>query len=72
MKKVCKVENIDCANCALKIEEKVNKLNGVKKATLNFFTEKLILECEDSVDFDTLSKEIKRVGKTVERDFNIV
>ena len=42
MKKTYSIE-VDCPNCAAKIEAAVNKLDGVNKATVNFLTQKLIL-----------------------------
>ena len=45
MKKSYKVE-IDCPNCAAKVENAVNKLDGVTKCTINFMTQKLTLETE--------------------------
>ena len=47
MKKTFKLKGLDCANCAAKIEERINKLDGVNSGTLNFMTTKLIIEAED-------------------------
>ena len=49
MKKTCKIE-VDCANCALRMEAAAAKTAGVSSATVNFMTQKLILEIEDGQD----------------------
>jgi copper chaperone CopZ len=46
MKKTFKLENLGCANCAAKMEDKIRKLKGVKEVSINFITPKLILEAE--------------------------
>ena len=47
MKKNFKLEGLDCANCAAKIEKNVKKLDGVKDATVSFFAQKLVLEADE-------------------------
>ena len=47
MKKIVKLEGLCCANCAVKIEDGVRKLPGVKEATLSFMTQRLVMEVED-------------------------
>ena len=44
MKKVYSIEGIDCANCAAKIEDKINKIKEIDEANLNFMMEKLSIE----------------------------
>ena len=56
MKKTYKVE-VDCANCAAKMEEAVKKTPGVKDAALSFMTLKLKVEFEDGADVDAVMKE---------------
>lgn len=70
MKKSYKIE-VDCANCAAKVEDAVNKLPGVTKCTVSFMTQKLTLETEAD-DQKAIVKEIARVGKKVDDDFEIV
>ncbi len=70
MKKAYTV-SVDCANCANKIEVAANKMVGVKSAVLNFMTQKLIVDFEESADKDTVMAEIKKKGKKIERDFEI-
>lgn len=47
MKKKFKLENLGCANCAAKMEDAINKLDGVKEAAVNFMAQKLVIEGED-------------------------
>jgi len=56
MKKSYKVTGIDCPNCAAKLEEKLRKVEGVEKLTLNFMTERMTLEAADDKFADILSK----------------
>ncbi|MEY8356037.1 cation transporter [Lachnospiraceae bacterium 54-53] len=48
MKKIIKLEGLCCANCAAKIEEEVQKLEGVEAASLSFMTQRLTMEVEDN------------------------
>lgn len=67
MKKVYKVE-VDCPNCALKIEDRVKKVDGVKDASINFMALKLTVEYEDGADEKAVMKDLKKAVKKVERD----
>ena len=69
MKKTYSIE-VDCPNCAAKIEAAVNKLDGVSRATVNFLTQKLILEGDG--DIDALLPQITKVGKKIDGDFAII
>lgn len=55
MKKKFRVEGVDCADCAAKMEEGIKKIDGVKSAKINFLTEKLTIE-EDDMKFDQIIK----------------
>ena len=72
MKKTYKLTDIDCANCAAKIERGVNKLAGVKQATLNFFALKLIIELEDGADEQAVYEAALKEVKKVEPDCDLV
>lgn len=63
MKKTFRLEGLDCANCAAKIEKAVNDLAGVKEATVNFMTTKLIIEGEE----DSMPKIIEEAEKIVKK-----
>lgn len=71
MKKVFKLEGLDCAHCAAKIEEKVSKLEGVKSVVINFMTTKMTLESIDENIGDIVEK-VKKLINEVEPDVNMV
>ena len=70
MKKTYDIE-VDCANCANKMEEAANKTEGVKKATVNFMTLKMKVEFEDGADEKTVMEEVLKNCKKVEDDCEI-
>ena len=70
MKKTYKVE-VDCANCAAKMEEAVKAPAGIKDATLSFMTLKLKVEFEDGADVDVVMQEAVKNCKKVEDDCEI-
>ena len=70
MKKVLKIENLDCANCAAKLERRISKIDGVIKANVNFIGERLTLEADDE-RFDAVLQETIRLAKKVEPDCKI-
>ncbi len=61
---------IDCANCAAKLEAAVQKLEGVNEASINFMSQKLILDADDQA-FDDVLKNAVKLMKKVEPDFSI-
>ena len=63
MKKVIKLENLDCANCGMLLERTVAKIEGVISATVNFMAQKLIIEYDESIDgvLESVKKSAKRV-----------
>lgn len=70
MKKTYKVE-VDCANCAAKMEEAAKRTKGVKDATLSFMTLKLKVEFEDGVNVDEVMQKVYKNCKKVEDDCEI-
>ena len=70
MKKSYNIE-VDCANCANLMEDAANKTDGVKKATVNFMTLKMIVEFEDGVDEKAVMKQVLKNCKKVEDDCDI-
>ena len=70
MKKTYKVD-VDCANCAAKMEEAVKKTEGVKDATLSFMTLKLKVEFEDGVNIYEVMQKAYKNCKVVEDDCEI-
>ena len=71
MKKVFKLEDLDCANCAAKMEAAIKKLDGVEDATVSFMTQKLTLVADDE-KFDDILKKAAKVCKKVEPDCRII
>jgi copper chaperone CopZ len=69
MKKTFKCE-VDCANCAAKMEEAIKKIDGVVSARVNFMTQKLVLEAADDV-FDKVLGDAVKACKKVEPDCEI-
>ena len=70
MKKKFKLIDLDCANCAAKMEEGIKKISGVKDASVSFMTLKLVLEADDD-RFDEIMKEVVAVCAKVEPDCKI-
>lgn len=71
MKKVFKIEELCCANCAAKLENAISKIEGVSKVSLNFIAEKLTIEAEEE-RFDEIMKECVRLAKRIEPDCRII
>lgn len=70
MKKTYKID-VDCANCANKMEEAANKTEGVKNAVVNFMTSKMIVEFEDGVNAKEVMGRVLDNCKIVEDDCEI-
>ena len=70
MKKTYKIE-VDCANCANKMEQAAKNTAGVKDATVNFMMLKMIVEFEDGQDTKAVMKEVLKNCKKVEDDCEI-
>ena len=70
MKKTYPIE-VDCANCANLMEEAARKTAGVAAATVNFMTQKMIVEFEDGQDVAKVMKQVKKACKKVEPDCEI-
>jgi len=71
MKKVFKLQDLDCANCAAKMEKNIAKINGVTAVTVNFMTQKLTLEADDAAFEQVLEEAVKAIRK-VEPDCTII
>lgn len=71
MKKVFRMEDLDCANCAAKMERAIAKIDGVTYVSVNFLTQKLTLEADDN-KFDAILKQAVKVCKKVEPDCRII
>lgn len=67
MKKVIRLEDLDCANCAAEMENNVKKINGINSASVSFMNQKMILEIEEE-RADEILMEVKKVCAKVEPD----
>ena len=67
MKKKFKLQDLDCANCAAKMEDAIKKLDGVNDANVSFMTQKMTSDAEDD-KFDDIMKEVVEICKKVEPD----
>lgn len=71
MRKVFKLDNLDCANCAAKMEDAIKKINGVQDASMRFMTQKLVIEA-DEANMDAVVDEAVKVCKKIEPDMTII
>ncbi len=71
MKKHFKLQDLDCANCAAKMEAAIKKIDGVNDASVSFMSQKLILDADDA-RFEEILKQAVKVCKKVEPDCVIV
>lgn len=71
MKKKFKLEDLDCANCAAKMEDAIKKIDGVNDATMSFMTQKLTVDADDE-RFDAIMDEVVAVCAKVEPDMRIL
>lgn len=71
MKKKFKLQDLDCANCAAKMEEGIKKINGVKDASVSFMTQKMTIEAEEE-DFERIMQEVVKVCAKVEPDCKVL
>lgn len=67
MKKTFKLQNLDCANCAAKMETAINKMAGVESCNISFMTQKLTIEAPDDV-FESVLDEAQKAIKKVDRE----
>ncbi|WP_311432024.1 heavy-metal-associated domain-containing protein [Facklamia hominis] len=67
MKKKFILDGLDCANCAAKMEQAINELDGVRKATVNFMTTKMVIDGEEE-KMPTIIAEAERIVKKFEPD----
>ena len=69
MKKTYKLVDLDCANCARKMQDAISRLDGVTGCTVNFLTQKLTIEADD---VDALMKYVVKCIKKVEPDCEVI
>ena len=71
MRKVFKLDELDCAICGLKMEEAIRKIDGVKSVNISFMTQKLTLEADDA-RFNDIVAEVVKVCRKVEPDCRVI
>ena len=71
MKRVFRLEDLDCANCAAKMEAAIKKLPGVQNVTVSFMTQRMSLEAEDERFDEVLKSAVKCIAK-VEPDCRVI
>lgn len=71
MRKSFRLDEIDCANCALKLQDALARVDGVRSVSVNFMTQKLTLEAEDAC-FDAVLDQVVKVAARVEPDCEII
>ena len=71
MKKVFELEELDCAHCAMKMEEAIRKIDGVASVSINFLSQKLVIEAEEG-DFAEILKKAAKEIKKIERNCRII
>lgn len=70
MKKIFILEELDCANCAAKIENAINELEDVEKASVTFMTKKLVLNASEE-KMDNVIEQVKKIIKKIEPDVEL-
>lgn len=70
MKKSFVLEDLDCANCARKMEEAISKIDGVASVNVSFISQKMTIEADDTV-FDDIMKKVVKTIKKVEPDCKV-
>ncbi len=71
MKKVFAMENLDCANCAAKMENAIRNIDGVRQVSISFMTQRMTLEADESA-FDEILKKAVKACKRIEPDTSII
>lgn len=71
MKKVFEMEDLDCANCAAKMEDAIRKIEGVIYVSISFMAQRMTIEADDA-KFDAIMKQAQKAVKKVEPDCRIL
>ena len=64
MRKTFKLIDLDCANCAAKMETAIKKIDGVKSATVSFMTQKMTIDAEDGKFEEVINASVGIISKT--------
>lgn len=71
MKQIFRMQDLDCANCAAKMERKIAKIEGVQSVTVNFLAQKLILEADDA-KWDEILPQVDSAVRKVDPDCRVI
>ena len=71
MKKICTVEDLCCAHCAMKIEKEIAALPGVSAARVNFLSGRVTIEAEDE-QMDAVLREAQKICRRIEPDCRLI
>ena len=71
MKKKFKLQDLDCANCAAKMEEAIKKIDGVNDASVSFMMQKMTIDADDA-RYDEIVKEAVAICAKVEPDCKVI
>lgn len=71
MKKIFKMEDLECANCAAKMENAIAKIDGVEAVNISFMSQKMTITADDN-KFDAIMKQAAKICKKIEPDCRIV
>ena len=71
MKKVFEMEDLDCANCAAKMEDAIRKIEGVTYVSISFMAQRMTIEADDA-RFDAIMKQARKAVRKVEPDCRIL
>lgn len=71
MRKQFRMEDLDCANCAAKMEDAIRKIDGVSYVSISFMAQKMILEADDT-RFDDIIKQAVKAVKKVDRNCEVL
>ena len=71
MKKVFKLDELDCANCGAKMENAIRKIEGVNSVNVNFMAQKMTIDADDEL-FDSIMKQAVKICRKIEPDCEII
>lgn len=71
MKKVYRMHNLDCANCAAKMERAISKIKGVEQVSISFMTQRLTIECEEAL-LPEIMRQANAAVQKIEPDCSIL
>ena len=72
MRKTFELENLECANCAAKMERDINAFDEVIKCTITFMTSRMSITVDDGTDLDAVLDKAQKVMRSYEKDCTIV